>query len=184
MKPVGPLMREHRLIERVLPVLRHLGEMVSRYERIDPAHVSAVSDFLHVYADRLHHGKEEDILFKVLLSKPMTTEHRSTMEDLVRDHVRGRTLTKILDAAGARYVQGDAAASSDLLDAIQGLTDLYPDHIDAEDHRFFLPCMEYLTVTEQAEMLEEFDRFDKQVMHEKYANVTASLESEIISLRR
>ena len=36
---------------------------------VDPVFIDTAVDFIHTYADRCHHGKEEDILFKALAAK-------------------------------------------------------------------------------------------------------------------
>ena len=64
MQARGPLMIEHRLIERMLTLIRRtLGE-TEKTGAIDPFFVDTSVDFIRIYADRTHHGKEEDILFQ------------------------------------------------------------------------------------------------------------------------
>lgn len=58
MMPIGPLMVEHRWIERVIADLQlRLGGQAPE-KAIDPTYVEHVVDFLRTYADRCHHGKE------------------------------------------------------------------------------------------------------------------------------
>jgi hemerythrin-like domain-containing protein len=38
-------------------------------------------DFIRVFADQTHHGKEEDILFRELGKKPLTVKDRQIMEN-------------------------------------------------------------------------------------------------------
>jgi len=69
MKPIGPLMREHRLIERMVRLMeRELGG-ISGGKEANPLIIDSAVDFLKTYADRTHHGKEEDILFRALSGK-------------------------------------------------------------------------------------------------------------------
>ena len=64
MKPIGPLMREHRLIERMVAVLsKEITKLENRGEPDLHLLMTAV-DFFRIYADRTRHGKEEDILLK------------------------------------------------------------------------------------------------------------------------
>ena len=55
-------MIEHRLIEQMLKMVSHTFERVRQAHSIDPYFVDTAVDFIRVYADRTHHGKEEDIL--------------------------------------------------------------------------------------------------------------------------
>lgn len=152
MMPVGPLMVEHRLIERWVTLLEPQGQ------QMEAEFLIASVDFLQTYADRIHHGKEEDILFHFLSEKALSTEHRRTMEDLIEEHVRMRGFVASLAHAGPR---GEGWA------ALQVLPQLYRAHIAKEDKQFFLPAMTYLTPEEQAQVLDQFREFDRRMIHEK-----------------
>ena len=66
MKPVGPLMMEHRLIDRMLALLAREHRSIIETENIDYEFLDVSIYFLKTYVDKFHHGKEEDILFKEL----------------------------------------------------------------------------------------------------------------------
>ena len=71
MKPIGPLMWEHRLIEKMLvSFMRHIDK-AEKSKKIKPLVVDMAVDFVRMYADRTHHGKEEEILFRDLVKKDM-----------------------------------------------------------------------------------------------------------------
>jgi hemerythrin-like domain-containing protein len=83
MMPIGPLMIEHRLIERMIDVMREELNLFEKEKELDSDFVEMGVDFIRTYADRCHHGKEEDILFRELGIKKLKDEHRHTMEELV-----------------------------------------------------------------------------------------------------
>ena len=61
MKPIGPLMWEHRLIEKMLAsMMRHIDQ-VEKTKKVNPLIIDIAVDFVRTYADRTHHGKEEEI---------------------------------------------------------------------------------------------------------------------------
>jgi hemerythrin-like domain-containing protein len=66
MQARGPLMVEHRLIERMISLIKHELAQIESTRKIDSVFVDTVVDFIHMYADRTHHWKEEDILFRDL----------------------------------------------------------------------------------------------------------------------
>ncbi len=68
MKPRGLLMIEHRLIEKVLSVAKQKAISMTDMD-YNPIFVETIVDFIKTYADRTHHGKEEDILFIELAQK-------------------------------------------------------------------------------------------------------------------
>lgn len=174
--PRGPLMHEHRIIERMLVILRRELESVAEKGCVDSALVDTATDFIRTYADRCHHGKEEDILFRRLAAKDLDTPLAEAMADLIEDHVRGRALTHQLVDANRRYAAGDTTTLGEIESAVQALVEFYPVHIEKEDHHFFKPCLEYFTEAEQAEVLRDFDEFDRALIHEKYRNIVEELE--------
>jgi hemerythrin-like domain-containing protein len=174
--PAGPLMHEHRIIERMLAILRRELESMGKQEHVDPTLIDTAVDFIRTYADRCHHGKEEDILFRRLAAKDLDTQLAEAMADLIEDHVHGRTLTRQLVEANRRYAGGETTALSEIESAVQALVEFYPVHIEKEDRHFFKPCLEYFTKAEQAEMLRDFDEFDRALIHEKYRGLVEDLE--------
>jgi hemerythrin-like domain-containing protein len=174
--PAGPLMAEHRVIERMIAVLEEQLRAMAETGRVDPGLIDTATDFIHTYADRCHHGKEEDILFLRLAEKPLDSELAEVMAGLVDDHVRGRAMTRSLIEANTRYRKGDASALREIETCVRSLVEFYPVHIAKEDRRFFKPCLEYFTDAEKQMMLADFDEFDRALIHEKYRGIVDNLE--------
>jgi len=171
MKPIGPLMWEHRLIEQMVGLLRGEIDRITSKKTVNVILVEQAVDFFRIYADRTHHGKEEEILFRDLAQKKMSPEHRSIMDELVREHIHGRELVRKLVEAKDLYVNGYAEALPHIARELKELVDFYPGHIEKEDKRFFFPCLDYFTHAEQERMLQEFRDFDRNMIHEKYRTV-------------
>ena len=110
MMPIGPLMKEHRIIERMIALLAGHLENIRQTGQTDLAFIDTAVDFLRTYADRCHHGKEEDILFRELDRKKLADEHRHTMTGLVQDHKTARKTVAALVQARNRYEQGNSDA--------------------------------------------------------------------------
>jgi hemerythrin-like domain-containing protein len=176
MMPIGPLMIEHRLIERMIRLLGERSDEAMENEEIAPGFIDTAVDFIRVYADRTHHGKEEDILFRDLGAKDLSAEDRSAMQVLVGEHVYARKTVKELVEANERYRQGDGGALATILEKMAALVSLYPDHIAREDKVFFPAAMTYLDRSEQDAMLQDMWEFDRRMIHEKYRSVVERLE--------
>ena len=69
MLPIGLLMKEHRLIERMVGLLVKELDRTKKVNDLNPVFIDSAVDFFRTYADRTHHGKEEDILFRELRIK-------------------------------------------------------------------------------------------------------------------
>lgn len=116
-------------------------------------------DFIRVYADRTHHGKEEDILFRHLRKKDLSNEDRRLMDDLIGEHIFSRETTRVLVEANTRYRKGDASALAEVTAQLQKLVGFYPKHIKKEDGVFFPTSLTYLSKEEDQAMLAEFWEF-------------------------
>ncbi|MBP8303617.1 MAG: hemerythrin domain-containing protein [Phycisphaerae bacterium] len=175
MQARGLLMVEHRLIERMIAVIhRELGRMESE-NKVDPLFVDTAVDFVRTYADRTHHGKEEDILFRDLNKKDLSPHDRQVMGELIEEHSLGRTTTQALVDANARYRNGDGSALADITARLRTLAEFYPKHIEKEDKVFFPASRAYFTDEEDQAMLAEFWEFDRKMIHEKYKAVVTGL---------
>jgi len=177
--PAGPLMAEHRVIERMLAVLEAQLPVIAETQTANPAVIDTAVDFIITYADHCHHGKEEDILFQRLADKPLNEELAAVMAELVQDHARGRAMTRRLIQANERYRSGEEGTLGEIEACIRDLVEFYPVHIAKEERHFFKPCLEYFTDAEKATMLADFDEFDRALIHEKYRRVVEDLETTV-----
>ena len=171
MKPVGPLMWEHRLIEKMLVAMMKHVDKIEKSKKVNPVVIDVAVDFVRMYADRTHHGKEEEILFRDLARKNLTLELKKTMQELLDEHAWGRKTTAALVAAKDKYLKGDERKLTEIIDLARELGNFYPRHIEKEDKHFFYPCQEYFSKDEQEKMLAEFWEFDRKMIHEKYNKV-------------
>jgi hemerythrin-like domain-containing protein len=175
-QPIGPLMIEHRLIEQIIPIIDEKTAEIRDTGVADVKFIDTAVDFIRTYADRCHHGKEEQILFRELKKKQMSKKDTKIMKELVAEHVRGRQLTRSLLEAKERYLSGNKKALSDILDLLTELAKFYPKHIEKEDKGFFKPAMAYFSEAERNAMLDEMYDFDRQFVHNIYKNIILELK--------
>lgn len=176
MLPIGPLMIEHRLIEKMIVLIKKEIARMEQQGKINLEFIDLAVDFIRMYADRCHHGKEEDILFRDLNQKPLSGEHKQIVNELVEEHQQGRKTVADLVEAKGRYLKGDPKALALMLDRMKFLVDFYPKHIEKEDKHFFMPIMNYFTQEEKEAMLLEEWEFDKNLIHQIYKNKISEAE--------
>ena len=176
MQARGPLMIEHRLIERMIAKIQDMLAQLKQTQKIDPLFVDIAVDFIRTYADRTHHGKEEDILFRDLNNKELSDVDKKIMNELIEEHIYGRKTTKALVEANTRYRNGDSSALEDIATCLRTLVEFYPKHIEKEDKFFFPASRVYFSEAEDQTMLAEFLDFDQKMIHEKYKSVVDDLE--------
>ncbi len=177
MLPVESLIMEHRLIERMIALMEKEVRRIRQGLTPDTEFILAAADFIQTYADRLHHGKEEDILFKEFAAKPLSPEHRKVMEELIKEHALGRKNTQAFIDARKSYLAGDKNSARVIADNMDILVKFYPRHIEKEDHRFFVQAMEYFTPDEQLVLLARFNELDRKFIHAVYRDIVSGWET-------
>jgi hemerythrin-like domain-containing protein len=184
MQPIAPLMIEHRLIERMVSLMRQDLERIRanilvdpEFAFVDPVFIDVAVDFMRTYADRCHHGKEEDILFAELTNKSLPSDLKKIMDELIEEHKQARKYTKELVKAKENYLRQEPEAVKQVLFYLDKITVMYPNHIIKEDQHFFIPCMGLFTDEEKDSMLEKMWEFDRRMIHERYEGVVAGIEN-------
>ena len=177
-KPIGMLMLEHRLIERMVELIDKKNE---RMENIDEFALGLIDDavrFFREYADRCHHGKEEDILFKELQERNISQEHKEMLDALIEDHIRARKLVAGLDEICKTYKANMGASVEKTQDILEKIVELYRTHIKKEDEIFFPASMGYFSEKERADMIERFKEFDMSLIHDNFIKIVEKYESK------
>lgn len=177
--PIGPLMIEHRLIERMIALMQSQIERIGNTGQADVHFIATAVDFIRTYADACHHGKEEDILFRDLQEKTLDPEDERIMNELIEEHEWARETTGKLVNARMRYAQGEKNEVDEIIELMENLVEFYPKHILKEDRDFFKASMEYFTQEEQDGMLDEEYEFDRKFIHDVYEKVVKDLKTRL-----
>jgi hemerythrin-like domain-containing protein len=133
---VARLTQEHRVILKVVDGLRRLADRLRAGEAVNVAALRQADAFLGEYADRLHHAKEEDLLFPALIAHGVP-QHGCPIDALLHEHQRGRELRGRMAAATELYAGGDAGAAEEIASVVDAVALLYPNHIWKEDEMVF-----------------------------------------------
>jgi len=178
MKPRGPLMIEHRLIEKVLKLVRGKARSFDE-NHYDPIAIDTVVDFIKMYADRTHHGKEEDILFSALKGKKLDEKDARIMAELIEEHKQARAKVGEIVELNEKFKTVDRKAVKDIITCIDWLTAFYPVQIAKEDGVFFPSTEKYFSDRELNDILNAFWDFDRKMIHEKYMGVYEKLTASL-----
>ncbi len=177
MQPIGPLMQEHRLIEKMIALMNLQYEKFMQEKKADVNFIATALDFIRTYADKCHHRKEEDILFRDLKKKNLSSWHKNTLQELIDEHNQARNSVSSLAKSKDKYAAGNHESFREILNSIKVLTELYPKHIEKEEKHFFVHVMQYFDDEEQQKMLQEFWEADRSMIHLKYKNVIDELKA-------
>jgi hemerythrin-like domain-containing protein len=118
---VKNLVDEHVLIKRLLTLVPTITDFVEKSETVDKELILSCVDFIRGYADKFHHMKEEDILFKYV------DEKSEIIKIMYEDHVTGRNHVK-------NVVEGaESGNKAQIKEHLNGYKDLLTQHIKKED---------------------------------------------------
>lgn len=157
MHPIDTLTLEHRVILDVLEPLREYGKRIGWRGDADPADLPKFVMFLREYADRRHHGKEEDFLFRAMEADGFPWEE-GPIAVMLSEHDEGRALLNHLNAlAGCTWT--DSHRTQVRL-TTGSLATMLTEHIAKEDEILYQIAHETLSVEVFAEMETQFTLLD------------------------
>lgn len=159
-KAIDDLMHEHGAILEALQVLKGMAKRLDEGGAVEEGDISDILGFLKLFADRCHHGKEEELLFPALV-KVGLSENEGLLSVLLSEHQRGRELLRVMETVS--FPMLDPARFSS---AVHGYNELLENHIRKENTLFFPMMQTLLTAHQFDEMAKAFDEFETSVMGE------------------
>jgi hemerythrin-like domain-containing protein len=176
MTPTQIMESEHRLIETVVRALGTMAVEIENGQTAEIARVDAAVEFLRIHADQLHHTKEEDLLFPLLVQRGLSPQG-CPIGVLRYDHAQGRALVQSLAEQARRQVVGEAGANAKMLATLRAILDLYENHIRKEDTILFPVTNRILTPSDQAALRAQFVEVDRAVGLETIARLESVARS-------
>lgn len=156
-KAIQDLRKEH---DSILYVLQILDKMVAS-DTLDLdtklRYYGEVVYFLKIFADKCHHGKEENILFDELVSKGIHNEN-GPIGVMLSEHVQGREYVAQMN----RAVENKDVAQFD--QAAAQYANLLRHHIYKENNALFVMADNVLSEAEQNLMFEKFESREEDVI--------------------
>jgi hemerythrin-like domain-containing protein len=178
MKPTDILVHEHEIILMVLEVAEREARAVAGGGTVNSERISEIIDFVRNFADRCHHGKEEDLLFATLVERGFPREY-GPIGIMLQEHALGREHIQAAAASLPRAAADDPAARTALADALLGYVALLRAHIQKENTILFPMADQLLSDEDRASLLEAFDRVEREEMgdgtHERYHRLAHQL---------
>lgn len=159
---IEKMLAEHRNIETVVKSLHDAIEALGRRQRLNVQKLRTVVEFLRVYADERHHGREENLFFPILIKRGVPAQG-CPLAGLNHEHEKGRALVSVLDEWVTSYEQRRPGADHGLRQTLQGITDLYKKHLWMEDAMVFPMAEKLLTEGDEQELSAQFGELDRVI---------------------
>jgi hemerythrin-like domain-containing protein len=147
--PLTKLVQEHTVIKKLLNLAPRLIEVMESSPEDSRKAVQGALDFIRSFADRFHHAKEEDILFKYF------DENAEIFQVMYQDHEQARAhvrkMQKALDGGNTGELRLHLLAYGDLLE----------EHIKKEDEVLYPWIDRNLSDSQVGELYTRFAAVDE-----------------------
>jgi hemerythrin-like domain-containing protein len=184
MKPTVELNREHQAILLMIRILEKLGDRLEAGETIDVGHLEKAVNFIMVFADKCHHGKEEDLLFPAM-EKAGIPRTGGPLGVMLSEHVAGRAFVRAMAEAIPGLKRGDKAAAARFAESARSYGQLLSQHIFKEDHILYPMADARLSPAQQKELEACFADVEEKIIghgkHEEYQRLLKELESAYLA---
>jgi hemerythrin-like domain-containing protein len=179
MKPTEQLKEEHQAIKLMLRISERVCEKLESGEEVNPEHLEQMIEFIKVFADKCHHGKEEDLLFTAMEEVGIPKEG-GPIGVMLTEHDMGRGYVRGMSEAVTRYKAGDRKALSGIVGNARNYIALLTQHIDKEDNILYPMADKHLSEDKQKALLEEFERVERERIgagkHEEFHDLLNHLQ--------
>jgi hemerythrin-like domain-containing protein len=182
LKPTEALMTEHRAIERMLAVLETAAERLENGQPVRPELFREAVDFVRNFADRCHHGKEEENLFPRMQERGVPRDG-GPLAVMLFEHDEGRAHVGAIAEAIDACEGGDSSAARAIAENARGYVQLLREHIMKEDNVLFPMADRLLTPGDQQDLERRFEQIESERMgpavHARYHRLLDRLEDEL-----
>ena len=157
------LMHEHGLILQALSAMEERISALEKGSAPDRAFFEKAVKFLRDFADRCHHGKEENILFTMMVDELDYPRNGGPVAVLTTEHERGREFIRGMAEAAAALDKNPTAAKK-IVENGRGYIQLLRTHIEREDTIVFPMVEQFLDDSDQSRLAGQFAQFERQEM--------------------
>jgi hemerythrin-like domain-containing protein len=157
------LRKEHDAILKMLDATEEAARRIESGQIVAPETLEGLLEFFRLFADRCHHGKEEDLLFPLLESRGLP-RHGGPTGVMLREHDQGRTLIGQMVEAVEASKAGDHAAPACWAEAARAYAELLRAHIAKENNILFVMAENMLSPEEQSNLAAEFEKLEVEKM--------------------
>lgn len=156
MNTVALLRAEHAAILQVLDQLEQAAAAAAQGIAAPADIFQDIQEFLTIFVDRCHHGKEEAEVFPRL-----QPGHAALIERLEAEHATGRQLALAFAQAVQTYLPGTAATGASLAASAHAYAAFLRRHIDQETQELF-PAVERALEPQDQQMVAAFERIETE----------------------
>lgn len=183
MSPTEDLIHEHKAIKVMLCIMSKIAENIATNKGYHSKDVEKIVDFLKTFADKCHHGKEENSLFPALVAAGIPKEN-GPIGVMLNEHTLGRGYIKqISDGVGNCNI-GNTCSGELMANSMINYVNLLQNHIQKEENILFQMADRVLNEQKQKEISEQFEKIEQDVVgrgvHEQYHELLKHLKMKYL----
>lgn len=179
MDAITLMIEEHKHIKRVLGITRKACIQILNGTPVNYEAFYKIIDFVRNYADKHHHSKEEDILFKRMSEELGEVVAHGPIMGMFAEHDLGRLFISNLETALQKTKDGDVDARVDIIANAIAYTDLLYRHIDKEDTAIYTFAQKKLSVESLAEVEEQCKAIEHEAQEKQLQKRYIALIDEL-----
>jgi hemerythrin-like domain-containing protein len=171
------LRHEHEAILIALNVIEKIVETLSKDEEAEVKDIEDMIEFLRVFADECHHGKEEGYFFPALEKAGIPNE-RGPIGVMLFEHRQGREFIKQMRESTVDHTINKA----DFIRAASSYVTLLRGHIEKENNILFPMGDMRMSESTQNELLANFESHEEKVIgggkHEQFHSLLKIMQKK------
>ena len=160
-QPTQILRNEHEVILKALNVLEDCCELIRQGTAVPPETLESLIEFFRLYADRCHHGKEEDLRFPALEAKGIPREG-GPIGCMLHEHEQNRALTRAMLQAVAELRSGNAEALQTWAETAEQYSEVLSEHIYKENNILFVMAERAFSEAEEPALMARFNQVNDE----------------------
>lgn len=184
MKATDELRKEHEGILLMLQILESVSRKFQKGERIDPNDLDKIVEFLSVFADKCHHGKEENFFFPELETSGIPSRG-GPIGVMLEEHKIGRGLIAKLKASVNMYQSGEETALAAFVSAAGEYIELLRQHVNKENNILFPMADRVLDASKDDDLFASFEKLEIDLIgtgkHEEFHALLKRLRDKYIN---
>jgi len=183
MKPTEDLKKEHEAIKLMLRILEKVSKRLEAGEKVNIEHLESILEFIRVFADKCHHGKEEGLLFPAM-EKAGIPRERGPIGVMLYEHREGRDFVKGMSEAIEKYKKGGKKAGREVAKNARNYVSLLSQHIEKEDNILYPMADSRLSAASEEDLEKGFEKIEKEFIgpgrHEEFHRLLHRLKEEYL----
>ncbi len=173
-KPTDELREEHEGIRLMLKILEEVCARIASKRPVSEEHLQNTVEFIEIFIDKCHHGKEEDLLFPEMMKAGVPKE-RGPIGVMLMEHDRGRQFVKQMKESLLNRNLEQA-----FIENARNYIDLLTEHMEKENNVLFPMAENVLSDDQKNALVRGFEKLERERIgegrHEEFHKLLQDLK--------